>query len=441
MGAIDNWQRLKSKLAEDIDWLTFFVTPVEQRVAELVLSLPTQNFSYEPLLIEEWFEDLKAILDRCLAYRKEARDLEIAAVQAAVEYQQFCRLADDNQNLEIAALGQTTLQAERDGFNLASAEFKKISSDLAPGFAASMAANVTRSEAAIADVAARAKMINDKWSAVRASEFEYHQRHLSPGNAHNFLERYQRVISLYAQDLAEGLLKAKALSLGLLSIYAIPSTLPAMESPYIGYLDNLVLWVRTVAINVNRLRQEETEYTLVIPLAQPWLAYDDSIITKDDIISAIKPGGSPLKFDLTRVFIKQKNVRIRSLGLCFGTRPGPDTENWRDRVSSVRIRATVHLPEQPPISDIVPRRRRRPTLFANIGFISETSTTEMISGRCCANIDPRGTWIIFLEPLAADADRTETDLRTNIFQSDIVTDIKLVLKVACLAGTEITSAF
>jgi hypothetical protein len=237
-------------------------------------------------------------------------------------------------------------------------------------------------------------------------------------------------------------LKAKALSLGLESLYKITEPLPQLVPPYPGYLDSLVLWVRTVAILVNRIRQDEVEYTLVVPLAQPWLTHDgDGLVSAGDMVEAIKPAGKPLEFDMTPVFAKQQNVRIRSIGLCFGTRPGQDTVNWRDRVSSVRVRATVHLPVQAPISTSVPARRRRPTLLANVGFISEASQAELVSGRSCANIDPRGKWTVFLEPLAVDADRTETDLRTHFWESDIVTDIKVVMRIACMAGTGISTGF
>ena len=49
---IDAWTKLKMSLGEDIDWIKYFVDPIEQRVSEIVSTTPSPPVFYEPMLIE-----------------------------------------------------------------------------------------------------------------------------------------------------------------------------------------------------------------------------------------------------------------------------------------------------------------------------------------------------------------------------------------------------
>ena len=340
--------------------------------------------------------------------------------------------------------GLTVYDAQRAGNTMAADAFSKSTSDLAQGFAASMRANVGQANVALDNANARTILIKDKWQALRDQEAAYHARHISPGNAHNYLERYSRVLELYAQDVFEVLGKANALAGGLLGLYQRSTTPPKMEEPYPGFLDRLALWVRNEAQILDIAKQNEIQYTVIIPLAQPWKRDSGGIgiVSEEDILNTTQ-NSRPLKFNLSGVFKNQTRLRIRGVGLCFGTKPGEDTENWHDRVSCVRARATIHTPQLPEIQGFAKSRNRPPIVIGNVRFLLDDSQAEIVSGRCCANSAVEGDWTIYIEPFAVDADSEERNLYHVkwTWNTRVVTDFKLILKLASLPSESANSVF
>jgi hypothetical protein len=437
-----DWHKVKQSLAEEIDWLAYFVTPFEQRCAEYLVEKPGKNFFYEPLLIEEWFSDLKLLLERCLAYRKEARELEISAVKAAGEYRQFILLCENNEELEIAALTQEVFAKQESSTEGAALKFAKSTSDLAPGFAANMDAISAQAAAALINAETRKSLIVEKWKVLKEQEAMYHLRHTSPGNAHNYLERYKRIVELYCQDLAEAISKAHALSGGISAIYARNSSSPKLSEPFPGYLDKLLLWVRSEAIQIEVDQQDEVEYTIVVPLVQPWRTIDSpGLITKEALKASILSGAIPVKPNLDGIFFNQTRLRIKGVGVCFGTEPGPDSSNWHDKIAPVRLRLTVHLPEQKEIPGVANKRRKRPIVIGSARFLTDESNSDIYSGRCCANTDPNGEWTIFIEPLAVGPGDARRELVDIDWFSNLVTDLKLILRVVSSPSQDVVSMF
>src|SRR4051812_30478290 len=104
MRSLSAWGRLKDDLARQYAFVDPFKTPVELEVWTRVKAKGPYPYKREPLLFDDYLNDIVDGLERCLSYRKEARDLEVAGVRAAVDYDHFIRSRPIEQALEEAAL-------------------------------------------------------------------------------------------------------------------------------------------------------------------------------------------------------------------------------------------------------------------------------------------------------------------------------------------------
>ena len=202
MMQVDSWRDFKLQLVSQSPWLQSFIdTAEEQAIATLKTRISSNP--YEPLLIEPLLEDISSALDRCLAYRREAYDLDIAAVKAATDYELFLANSKTEQELEINALGIPQLEAEEHGFRNSSDAYGSQGAESALELGSQTHDKTLHSSASAGKTLAhkQQELITKRWETIRNYQEAYNMRHTSPGNSHNYAERHNRLVELLSDEV------------------------------------------------------------------------------------------------------------------------------------------------------------------------------------------------------------------------------------------------
>jgi hypothetical protein len=452
------WLETKKKLFSKYRFLEPFIPTVEaatiEQIETLLDSCELRTYRYEPLLVENHLSDCSLLLDRCLAYRREARDFEIEAVSFALEYEKSNEVLDVEELLEQEVSEEALLTNE--GMQLAAAAnvFMQEGSGLAQGFAAQTAALSAASSARSLLWKRKTERLVQRRAITRKWQEAYKARHEAPGSAHNYVERMRRVVRLLAEDLHEAHCKAAALFSGMRIIYGEKFALPVLQD---GVIDELVLGVRRVSRYLDAARQTEMSYDVVIPLCQPWSQEDTAIITEKDLKTFLKNAKtSSLPFTLKGVFFNQEFVRIKAVGLSFGNtseafspvfeckyqKPlsskdaegdsgeavngASTTEVASSHYAKYRLRVTLHTPQQLD-TDGKPYSRP-PIVFGNMAVFGGSAPVAVDDGANCRNLCPLGLWRLIIESnvVSAGADREDV----WHWGASIIHDLKLHLRVS-----------
>jgi hypothetical protein len=395
------WTRYKRSLRDrGNEWLKDFEKPLDIEVLAAIQALDLTPPPYEPLLVEQLLTDVSSLLDRCLAYRREAYELELSAVSYAAEYSLFLDLAPINEQVELLSL------------KAAQALAKEPPVDDSPK-----------------------GPIATKWRLMKEHRAELQRRHETRGNAHNFPERYKRVLRLLAEDIREASVKASCAAIGLKLVYGITEPLlpPTTENVDLNsqapkdYLDELVAWTRTMIRELERLRERWIEYDLVVPVSQPWAEDGSELVPSGPTAAAFKKDGLlELRANLAKSFPNLRNVRLRALGLSLGwalQKPGPNHGYEVSKRRAYRYRAIVFTPLQRGVKQA--SYRRPPVHLGDVGVFWPDDTVALEGGPAVHNVDPRGEWIIRLDRRAAFVNEKEITTETLG-----ILDLKIHLRVA-----------
>ncbi len=416
------WSGFKTRLQTKSPWLDAFTDSAVVQAIELI-KLKLEN-PYEPLLLETMLKEASEALDRCLALRREAYELEIAAVKAAADYQLFLDLDPTDAELDTIALAIPRLQGEQSGYHKASMSYTD------KGF---QGHDETLSSSAQDDLDAARKrqaLLTRRRDTRKQYEKDYDSRHTTAGNAHNFGERMRRIVPLLADDLQEAYEKLLAAHTGIQTIYNQDFPLPALDGE--GAVDALVMWTREIIRFLDIEKQQEVSYDLVVPLTQKWGSSQAAILPYDALRKCIDNPDrqKTISFELGDVFPSQDRVRLRAIGLAFGSAPVGTDFGSTDRLGYWRLRATIHTPKQPKVTQPGSFYQRPPVVFGNVSLHSHAVPMAISSGPECRNLDPRGTWTIVLSRLAVFCDEKEAhiehDPNTEFY---LIKDLKLHLSV------------
>lgn len=445
-----NWNETKERLSISYPWLAAFAQPIEFAALAKVHDVRKNNLRYEHLLVEPLLRDISALIERCLAYRREARDLEIAAVRTCLEYEEFLERSKLDEELELLGLRTEQLSAEERFYAKASMEFGKSDHPLETGHRELTTGQSSIANLDIADADTRKKLISARWALTKRIKEEYQRRHTEPGNSHNYRWRMERIVELFAEDLSEAYQKAQAVSGGIKIIYDRESAPPEPSANNIRYLDDFVGWTRDTIRYVEYEAQYETEYEIVIPLVQQWRWDGSPIIEARAFKERFKKGASDeqtfplitLAFNLQDVFHHQERVRVNSIGLTYATDfvnvDGIDANMAKDSYS--RIRATIRTPEQESPWKKGEKYRKPPVILGSVSVYSGNTPLATESGPIVYNINPLGDWEIALEPLVAWKDKERLALYVSWFNNS-VEDLKLHLRVVSKPNLSMKSAF
>lgn len=394
----------------------------------------TNESVYEPLLLERLFKDISELLDRVLAYRREARELEVLAVKAATDYQLFKEQSVLDQGLEEIRLRQKQKEIARQA-NADAATLFGESDSLCRGFGRISLGKANEMMQEAKDAQSELELLREKWLALHKYHDGYMQRYKEPRNAHNFAERAERVFTLLGEDLQEAYAKAKAASVGVEMVYGRKAApLPAIT--LMTFIDDFVSWCREEIRRYELEGESEIEYDLVVPLVQPCSPVNDSLVKKERFLAALAAaqGGRTfvLEFDLpATLFFGDRNVRLTGVGISYGNRTNILETSGTDRNATAdsyaRLRATLFSPEQRRPERTV-TYRRPPIRFGNVGVFTGQPPSAFSSGSECRNINPVGTWRVVIDPLLVYKDSRPCQMTEGI-EGNPMQDLKLHLRV------------
>lgn len=419
------WLDLKKTLADTSPWVgKFFVAlddAVSKRLAGIRISAPPP---YEPQLLEDLLNDITELLDRALLYRRDANDLEVLAVRHAVDFKLF--LDSDPLDTELAELVlssdqsqvQATMNAEAAGHFAAAATADPLAAGLrsqADGL--SQAAGLT-----LAKEERRKALIRQKAELVRQYQHDMNTRHTTPGNAHNFGERYERVMALLLDDVEEAYVKVQCVALGLKSVLGLDLPVPAVAGR--SYLDALVRWARAAMREASRTMYSECEFDFVVSAVSGSPVTGMAQYDRASMAAAMaSEANGTFGLDLSAEFSGFSHLRTKGIGLSIGF-PLSATSLDRDHARLFRVRSVINPPQQR--NDLAATGYHRlPIIIGYAGSLYTDNPPQMEEAFHVKNIDPRGTWTIKVDPTVHGP-----DLSVGKRTENIVGDVRLHLRLA-----------
>jgi hypothetical protein len=321
------------QLKESSGWLSEVTDPPIAVVIEQVIdALRNKQPEYEPMMFDTYINEVSNAIDRCLSLRREIQDIEASSIAYARQYLRFEKTSPLNKELDSSA-GLETQASELSTSMLESAgAFPGGKDTLGPALSIQAKGAAKAQADSGVELARKSKLLTDRWNVLEQIHKEEVQQHQIPGFVLNFKERRDRYVSLLRRDLSEAWKKAIAVKAGIDLTFG-PNVVPSLpETTDRNALDQLVFWARDSIEFLERQRERETEFDLVIPVAQP---------AKDRAAADFAVGK-------TAVDIKTGNLLI-DLGPwienVFGETDG------KLRVRSLRLRAigaSVSLPDPNP---------------------------------------------------------------------------------------------
>lgn len=428
------WQDRKRALTEKGLLDPIFAIDIERHLsAALCSEMGAERYHYEPLLYERWLTSLGSLMDRALLYRREWRELDLAAVKAAMDYDRAKQMiaiereiAELDASLLVLREGKRSQEAAAHGFATQGEEQAGFRA-LAEGRASELALQIDGAERRIA-------LTDRRGETMRAYEETYHQRHQTPNNAHNFGQRANLVLALIEDDLREVYAKADAICEGISTAYG--HRLPPAPPVEPDLIDPLLHWVRDAIRWFEWASQYEVEMVLEVPLVQPWIGGRRLVPTElwHKEIERIKAGMmSPIRlnFELdAAIFAGLQRPRLKAVGVAFGGEPtilstGIDIKAAHD--GYVRGRGWITLPRQPG--------RLLRTIY--LGDITAYSGKRFATaaGDVVTNADPRGKWEVVIEPELMNSGALAATIATS-FHTSPPSDMKLQLHIVAFVGPQ-----
>lgn len=391
------------------------------------------EYHYYPRLVHQHTASVSLLLDRVLAYRREARDLEILAVKVAMDYQLFDQTTRLDEDLEIARLGLEVRKRSLQTQTEASDAFGE-GLGLQAGFKTSHKGRAKEIALELDSIDKQAKLIRSRYVAQRNYQAVYRDKHQEPGNAHNYAERASRLTLLFLQDLREAYVKSKAIAVGIETIWG--SKFPVPKPNTNAFIDDMVDWNRDIVRYLEYLTQDEVQLNLVIPLVQPWLPGGRSVLSANEFSKALSATNDTsaitFKFELGREHFSNLNVRVLAVGLSYGNAidivPASGVDRNATRDNYARLRVGVTAPRQ-KFADGSEEDSPRFSL-GSVGLFGGTASIDSCSTGLVRYIDPVGSWEIVIDPLAVYKDDSKQAPGLGMDKTAPLADIKLHFSLA-----------
>lgn len=400
-----------------LEELSTALTPLELHVEEELGRFSFPPWPFQPRAVLPLLEEASDLLERCLSYREQAWSIEERAVKALFDDQVFAVVDDiERRAAEVGAdgLAERTQRELKEGLAKAAVEFADAVESGPSRLRAEMRAwaqrNATESEtAAIAQQVEEAllPLKRERREAITGLHEALAWRRRQPGNADNFKERILSIRRHFYEDLKEAYLRVVCAAEGLRSVYVLYEwPLPPLKGHGIGYVDDLVYWVRRSYNYLDRLLQHEHELVLELSLTE---VLDDGgpILSKERFDEGRKTG----EF---RFLIEQRHIprgelaRLRGLSVSFLLMT--DARNV-DR----RFRGYAVLPEQKDSSDRAIERFAREYPLGDMGDVRLDGARAVPRSPLGYDADPVGEWRLHItKPQNDDLDFTDIVLKLRI---------------------------
>lgn len=378
-------------------WLTPLVVSLDAITAASLLPAADRDPSHDPYQVEDHLEEIGRLLDNCLAYRREIYELQAQATKTALEYELFSKQLDALKKLEIAEGVAKQLAAQRGHYTNAVAGFTEV------GFKANSSASLAATVAGLAWEEQRTGLVKTKWELVEQYQKSLNARHSESGNALNYVERFNRVLAFYKEDVTTAYELARAVSAGLRIVADINTSLPPINNN--NYLDKLIEWNRAVVKQFNKFHREDVQSEITIPLrhlSSLRTNYSDQM--KED-------GAGELQFDLTDYFNAGiKNLRLKGVALSFGVNSPEGTALAFQHVGAVIVPPNTIDPfGAAPTEKTIPRH----PLLVQAAIGNRSVPVEYVSSTNTNNVNPRGQWTIIVSKKIIVSDGEDRPKRTE----------------------------
>lgn len=413
-----DWKETKTRLEEALtaaavaqdpihNWLATFRGSFDDTAADIVVKAgghihragQPNELAYEPQLYEASLRGAAALLDRCLRNRNEMGGCEISGVNAGIGYLTFLKLKPLQRNFLTQSNSADLAKIEKTTDTQASQKYGQVGGldRLFEKY------QLQAKQIELAGAGAEAGLAEEKNNFLtHLLERQFHiqidaqlaqfTRLLQPGSSSNFAERYLRLVSLLTEDLADAYCKLYSASKGVQQVLGMSTVTVGMNAPVNvdiplfaapaavkswvdlivppqagnqrkpDVLDALVLWCRAVMRTLDAAAQYESEFSVSLPLNQPWGPAGSTLLTPSNIATAFT-GGNPtgvVSFTLPNnslpISVAQTNIRVIGIGL--------SVEHSQDDASPIQyITGFPHTPSVPnvPVNQ-TPADSNEPTL-------------------------------------------------------------------------------
>lgn len=317
-----------------------------------VTFVATNPQGFEPLLIARHAQRVSELLDRCLAIRKDIRELEVLEMKAATDYDLFNSTSKLDEQMDILRLQIESKTSDQTGFDRAAVAF---------GVASALERGLTEiakgRDAALDDELKNFNTIKDliaaRWKSLRGYQDAYHARYQDPGNAHNYGERATLLLEVMDVLMQEALERGTALATGIKRIYGRPPSTPP-TSVNLQSIDQFAVWALKVLKSLSYAAEQETVSEMIIPVVQPWLPSQQPLMTEADFDNAVlkTAAGRPisLSFVLPSDGLLDPRTRLKGLGLSFGNKteivPGSGIDRNQTVDAFTRLTVKITTPAQ-----------------------------------------------------------------------------------------------
>jgi hypothetical protein len=372
-----DWKTTKADLAAALkssavtgdpihDWLKTFEKSLDEVARNIVLEAgkylyrvnKPSELKYEPQLYDSSLRSASVLLDRCLRYRNEMGSFETAGIGTGIAYLTFIRVKPLQRNFLIQSNAADLAKIEQTTEATVSHRYKQIWGIDKLFERRQLQAKEAEADGS-AEEAARAEVKDNFLSALLQKQFHFQidaqlaqfTRLISPGSSSNFAERYLRLLAMLTEDLSDAYCKLFSASKGIQQVLNLSTVTVAMGSavnvdiplftttahvdtwinqivPSLGgnqrkpdILDALVLWARAIMRELDATGQYESEFTVAIPLCQPWGKNNPPILSSTDISGAFVGASATgkLTFKLPNnslpVVAAPSNIRVIGIGL------------------------------------------------------------------------------------------------------------------------------
>ena len=261
---VAGWNSLVSRVAKVEKPLETFGVPFEKGVVDDLTTIQSEEkngYTHNPRLVEPLLGEISALIDRCIVYRKEGRELEIAAVAAASSKLIFDTMHEIDQKIVSLDPNYSSTSVLADKYPQVLNSFDDATQK---GFKAEVGAQGEANKAYSSTSKDRLDLILNRLKFTQDLEGQFHSRHSVPGNAHNFAERFEQLRALFNSDIKAAYQRALAASAGLKAIFDFNDALPVISET--GFIDNFLIWTRNAMRAVTSIAENEIEFSRTVPV-------------------------------------------------------------------------------------------------------------------------------------------------------------------------------
>jgi hypothetical protein len=380
-------------------WLESFRETLGSEIANELPPITHKIPRYDWYQVEDLINDVSRSLERCLVYRREYNELEGAAIKAALDYELFQNTLRSNQFLERADWIKKQRELENKAQLTAKAAFDQENSALPQGFSAISEGSAASTQVVLDNEPARLEAIDTKWQELSDYQDTLASAHSVPGHPLNFGDQADRAKAFFLDELKEAYEKARCVDKGIFTVYKFnpPVGLP---DPFVKpefFLDDLIIWLRSLIRDLELIKLKDIEFEHVISGHQPTVKRGG--LVKDYVRAVSEPnwieasqihGSGKLEFDVDKHFDPQigeiKLLRVKGIGLSMSVELGDP--NRYARTSAIVFPPEVDSPFE---AKKVPRT---PIIIENICKTDPSQAVRFTSPPSVINLEPRGKWVV-----------------------------------------------